>query len=237
MCLNICACALEFFSALVKFGFFFLTGQHDVPIKVKFVIEEYTSCKNPCKWVLCCDCYIVCSVCFDRVCLNHQQCSLCSYFTKSYILWTVAFIMWNCAKSQYLLLLIVQVSRQHCVVLILVCFTVSWLLQVCDMWQVNSNYNRWVTHLSSWLILVVDFSLQYYYYCVLSASILASPAWQKDCGFIWYMWKHGDSNNRRLVDYYFTNSWHQDSSLTTGSHDSSLKVITVTGSQFALSCT
>ena len=86
-------------------------------------------------------------------------------------------------KNKYILLLIIQVSLQHCVVIMLVCCTVSWLLQPPGMWYVTGE--QWLQQvndsLSSWLILVINFCLQCYYYCVLSTSILASPAWQKNC--------------------------------------------------------
>jgi len=56
-------------------------------------------------------------------------------------------------------------------------------LTAAGMWYVTGE--QWLQQvndsLSSWLILVITFCLQCYYYCVLSASILASPAWQKDC--------------------------------------------------------
>jgi len=113
--------------------------------------------------------------------------------------WTVAFIMWNCAKSWYILLVIVQVSLQHCVVIVLVCCTVSWLLQVCDMWQMNSDYNRWMTvyQVSYSVDSSINFWLRYYHYCVLSASILVSPARWKDCwkqrkcGIVKHAYEHG----------------------------------------------
>ena len=56
-----------------------LQGWHDAPVKwnlaLKNTKEVHSSCKffawlvNGCGRVFCCDCYIVCSVCFDRICV------------------------------------------------------------------------------------------------------------------------------------------------------------------------